>query len=215
MVLLTFGLLSPGKGIEHVICALPAILAKHPNVVYVVLGATHPHVLKHEGEAYRNRLKEMAKIARCGGRRALLQPVRVARRPEGIHRRGGHLHHALSQRRADHQRHAGVQLRRGQGRHLHAVLARGGTPRRRPRRARAVLRSRRDRGGGGRHAHQRGAPPPDAQKRVPARARHDLVRRRRRNTWPASPAPAPTAPASRARVLRWRSSTSTPERCRR
>lgn len=61
MVLLTFGLLSPGKGIEHVISALPAILEKHPNVVYVVLGATHPNVLKHEGEAYRNRLKEMAR----------------------------------------------------------------------------------------------------------------------------------------------------------
>ena len=55
------GLLSPGKGIEDVIAALPAVLAKHPDVVYVVLGATHPHVLKHEGEAYRNRLKEMAR----------------------------------------------------------------------------------------------------------------------------------------------------------
>ena len=61
MVLLTFGLLSPGKGIEHVISALPSILDKHPNVVYIVLGATHPHVLKHEGEAYRNRLKDLAR----------------------------------------------------------------------------------------------------------------------------------------------------------
>ena len=61
MVLLTFGLLSPGKGIEHVIASLPAILEKHPNVVYIVLGATHPHVLKHEGEAYRDRLKAMAR----------------------------------------------------------------------------------------------------------------------------------------------------------
>lgn len=58
--LLTFGLLSPGKGIEHVIEAMPDILARHPNVVYVVLGATHPHVLKHEGEAYRERLKRRA-----------------------------------------------------------------------------------------------------------------------------------------------------------
>ena len=49
MVLLTFGLLSPGKGIEHVISALPAILEKHPNVVYVVLGATHPHVPQARG----------------------------------------------------------------------------------------------------------------------------------------------------------------------
>ncbi len=59
--MLTFGLLSPGKGIEDVISALPAVLEKHPDVVYVVLGATHPHVLKHEGEAYRNRLKDMAR----------------------------------------------------------------------------------------------------------------------------------------------------------
>ena len=58
--LLTFGLLSPGKGIEHVIEAMPDILAKHPNVVYLVLGATHPHVLKREGEAYRERLKARA-----------------------------------------------------------------------------------------------------------------------------------------------------------
>lgn len=52
-VLLTFGLLSRDKGIEHVIDALPAILAVHPDTVYIVLGATHPHVVAHEGEAYR------------------------------------------------------------------------------------------------------------------------------------------------------------------
>jgi glycosyltransferase involved in cell wall biosynthesis len=59
-VILTFGLLSRDKGIEYVIDALPAILAAHPEVVYVVLGATHPHVLAHEGEAYRLMLE-----ARC------------------------------------------------------------------------------------------------------------------------------------------------------
>jgi glycosyltransferase involved in cell wall biosynthesis len=52
-VILTFGLLSPDKGIEHVIDALPAILARHPNTVYVVLGATHPHVRERQGETYR------------------------------------------------------------------------------------------------------------------------------------------------------------------
>ena len=52
-VILTFGLLSRDKGIEHVIDALPAILAVHPDVVYIVLGATHPHVVPHEGESYR------------------------------------------------------------------------------------------------------------------------------------------------------------------
>ncbi len=60
MVLLSFGLLSANKGIENVIAALPAILAKHPNVVYIVVGATHPHVIQHEGEAYRLSLEWLA-----------------------------------------------------------------------------------------------------------------------------------------------------------
>ena len=52
-VLLTFGLLSPNKGIEHVLHALPNIVAEFPDVIYVVLGATHPHELRTRGEAYR------------------------------------------------------------------------------------------------------------------------------------------------------------------
>lgn len=59
-VLLTFGLLSPNKGIEYVIEALPAILERHPDVVYFILGATHPHLLAHEGEAYRRKLEQLA-----------------------------------------------------------------------------------------------------------------------------------------------------------
>jgi glycosyltransferase involved in cell wall biosynthesis len=59
-VLLTFGLLSPGKGIEFAIRALPEIRENRPDVVYVVLGATHPHVLKREGDAYRNSLERLA-----------------------------------------------------------------------------------------------------------------------------------------------------------
>ncbi len=60
-VLLTFGLLSPNKGIENVIKALPAILSKHSNVVYMISGVTHPHVLRHEGEKYRLYLQKLAK----------------------------------------------------------------------------------------------------------------------------------------------------------
>jgi glycosyltransferase involved in cell wall biosynthesis len=52
-VLLTFGLLSPNKGIEHVLNALPNVLAEFPDVVYIVLGATHPNELRSRGEAYR------------------------------------------------------------------------------------------------------------------------------------------------------------------
>lgn len=60
-VLLTFGLLSPNKGIEYVIEALPAILSQHPNVVYLVLGSTHPHIKRRDGEAYRHALQELAR----------------------------------------------------------------------------------------------------------------------------------------------------------
>lgn len=61
IVLLTFGLLSPNKGIEHVLNALPGILAEFPDVVYIVLGATHPTLLRQEGEAYRLSLERLAK----------------------------------------------------------------------------------------------------------------------------------------------------------
>lgn len=61
MVLLSFGLLSSGKGIEDVIDALPAILAEHPNVVYLVLGATHPQIVRSEGETYRLSLQRLAR----------------------------------------------------------------------------------------------------------------------------------------------------------
>src|SRR5260221_144841 len=60
-VLLTFGLLSPNKGIEHVLNALPQILAEFPDVVYIVLGATHPNELREQGEAYRLSLERLAK----------------------------------------------------------------------------------------------------------------------------------------------------------
>src|SRR6266849_4892494 len=60
-VLLTFGLLSPNKGIENVIEALPQILSKHKNVVYIVAGATHPHILRREGDNYRAHLQALAK----------------------------------------------------------------------------------------------------------------------------------------------------------
>jgi len=59
-VLLSFGLLSPNKGIEDVIAALPDILAKHPDTVYMVLGATHPHVIRSDGEMYRLSLQRLA-----------------------------------------------------------------------------------------------------------------------------------------------------------
>jgi glycosyltransferase involved in cell wall biosynthesis len=57
-VLMTFGLLSRNKGLEYVIEALPAVVARYPDLTYLILGATHPHVVATEGESYRESLQE-------------------------------------------------------------------------------------------------------------------------------------------------------------
>jgi glycosyltransferase involved in cell wall biosynthesis len=59
-VLMTFGLLGPGKGLERVIEALPAIVARHPGTVYRIVGATHPTLVARDGEAYREKLQDCA-----------------------------------------------------------------------------------------------------------------------------------------------------------
>jgi glycosyltransferase involved in cell wall biosynthesis len=63
-VILSFGLLGPGKGYELVLDALPAVVAAHPGVCYVIVGATHPDLLRREGEAYREALE--ARVAALG-----------------------------------------------------------------------------------------------------------------------------------------------------
>ncbi len=55
----TFGLINPGKGIEYAIRALPDVVKRYPNLLYLVLGETHPGIRKHEGENYRNYLHEL------------------------------------------------------------------------------------------------------------------------------------------------------------
>lgn len=60
-VILTFGLLGPSKGIESMIKAMPLIVKDNPNALYLVLGQTHPHILEHSGDSYRESLKQLAK----------------------------------------------------------------------------------------------------------------------------------------------------------
>ena len=60
-VILTFGLLSPNKGIENVLLALPSVIKEHPDVTYILLGATHPHIIKEHGEAYRISLQQLVR----------------------------------------------------------------------------------------------------------------------------------------------------------
>ncbi|HEU4628073.1 MAG TPA: glycosyltransferase [Steroidobacteraceae bacterium] len=66
-VILTFGLLSPNKGIEVMIAAMPAILKRCADVVYVVLGATHPNLVRREGETYRESLQARARALGVAG----------------------------------------------------------------------------------------------------------------------------------------------------
>jgi glycosyltransferase involved in cell wall biosynthesis len=61
IVLSTFGLLSRGKGIEYMIKALPYLVKKYPNILYVIIGETHPVIRKREGEEYRNYLMNLVK----------------------------------------------------------------------------------------------------------------------------------------------------------
>ena len=132
-VILTFGLLSPDKGIEYVIDAMPAILERFPDTVYVVLGATHPHVREHQGETYRlmleNRARRLGRRCEHDFPQSLREPRRAHRLPRG--RR--HLHHSVPQPGADHLGHPGLRAGRGQGRHLDAVRLRARTAGRRAR----------------------------------------------------------------------------------
>jgi glycosyltransferase involved in cell wall biosynthesis len=60
-VLMTFGLIAPNKGIQHMIEAMPAIAKRHPEVLYEIVGATHPNLVRSEGEAYREMLIDLAR----------------------------------------------------------------------------------------------------------------------------------------------------------
>ncbi|MFQ5432254.1 MAG: glycosyltransferase [Nitrospinota bacterium] len=79
-VILTFGLLSPGKGIEYMIDALPDIISKHPEAVFIVLGATHPDIKKKSGEEYRISIQQRAR--KMGVEKHLMLHNRFVELPE-------------------------------------------------------------------------------------------------------------------------------------
>jgi glycosyltransferase involved in cell wall biosynthesis len=82
-VILSFGLLSPHKGVEYVIDALPEVLERHPSALYVVLGATHPRVKQREGEAYR--LQLLSRAERLGVSGSVVFDNRFVTRDELLH----------------------------------------------------------------------------------------------------------------------------------
>ena len=170
VVLLTFGLLSPNKGIEYVLNALPHILAEFPDVVYIVLGATHPNELREHGEAYRLSLEILAKKNKIEKNVIFYNQFVDLETSEGVHRRRGPLHNALPQRSADHVGHAGLHVRRRQSSSFHAVLARRGIVGGRPWRAGAVRRRRGHRARGDWLAARRHPPACHSQERLQDRA---------------------------------------------
>ena len=96
-VILTFGLLSPSKGIEVMIDAMPSILERRPDAVYVVLGATHPNLVRREGEAYRESLAARVRALRYRGPRRLSRSVRRPGDATGVHLHVRRLRDALPQ----------------------------------------------------------------------------------------------------------------------
>ena len=142
-VVLTFGLLSPNKGIEHMLRALPAVLKAFPNLVYIILGATHPNLVREQGESYRLGLERLARQLGSPEARDLLQSLRRIDRVDRVHRRCRHLRDAVPEPGPDYLRNAGLRLRQRQGRGLHSVLARRGITGRRSRGVGAIRRLRR------------------------------------------------------------------------
>ena len=122
---------------------LPDIVAEFPDVVYIVLGATHPNELRERGRSLSPEPGAPRQEEQGREERHFLQSLRRAGGTEGVHRRGGSLHYAVSERSADHFGHAGLCVWRGQSRGLDPVLARGGTAGRRSRCPGAVRATRR------------------------------------------------------------------------
>ena len=97
MIILTFGLLSPNKGIETMLDAMPEIIKSCPNAVYVILGATHPNLVRQQGEAYRDSLTARVQEPRHRKPCRFFQPVRGSGHVAGLHFNVRRLYDSLSQ----------------------------------------------------------------------------------------------------------------------
>ena len=140
IIILTFGLLSPNKGIEIMLDAMPGIIKLCPNVVYVVLGATHPKLVREQGEAYRESLT--ARVQALGIENHVVffnQFVDQATLLE-LHFDVRRLRDALSQRSPNDVGHTGLQLWIGKGSRIDTLLACQGTVKRRVRHSRSFWR---------------------------------------------------------------------------
>ena len=123
-VILSFGLLGPGKGYESAIAAMPAVVKAVPDACYVILGATHPDLLHREGEAYRRRLEATAADLGCNQPRPVRRQVRWSSRARDLARGRRHLRYALPEPRSDRVGHALVCHGRRQGDRLDTLRIR-------------------------------------------------------------------------------------------
>ena len=143
-VILSFGLLGPGKGYELAIEALPAVAAAHPDVLYVIVGATHPDLISTRGRGLPAVAHRPDRAPGHGGPRPVRRSVRRPRGADAVAAGGGRLRDALSEPRPDRLRDAVLRDGRRPGGRLDAIRLREGAAGRRPRRPRrARLRRRR------------------------------------------------------------------------
>ena len=143
-VILSFGLLGPGKGYQSAINAMPAVVAADPTALYVIVGATHPDLIRAEGEAYREKLVQLASSLGVAGHVRFVGRFVTSARARAVADRRRHLRHAVPEPGADRFRDAVVRDGRRQGDRLDALRLRqraagGGT--RPPRRRRLYRRA--------------------------------------------------------------------------
>ena len=146
-VILSFGLLGPGKGYELALAALPDVVAAHPAVLYVIVGATHPDLVRSAGRGLPREPRRQRRPAGARGPCPVRRSVRRAGRADEVARGGRRLRHALSQPRPDRVRDHVVRDGRRPRDRVDAVRLRQRAPRRRPRRPRAARVPGRARGG--------------------------------------------------------------------